>query len=105
MLKHPERSWGIILQQAWPMGLQDRVIRNGNIGGSTMSSTPTGMEPTPLSKKKKICWDYNSGKCTFGFSCKFDHRCGICGKLGHGLSIVKKLNKKKKKHRKPQLQS
>ena len=42
------------------------------------------------SSGKKLCWKYNQGKCTYGFNCKFDHRCGICGKTGHGAHICRK---------------
>ena len=35
MAKHPSRSWGIILQQAWSMRLQDRIIKTGGGGGSS----------------------------------------------------------------------
>ena len=42
-------------------------------------------------RKKKICWDYNSGNYTYGFGCKSDHRCGVCGKLGHGAHICRKV--------------
>ena len=38
MSKHPERSWGIILQQAWSMRLQDRVVRNNNLAGAVMTN-------------------------------------------------------------------
>ena len=32
------------------------------------------------------CRRFNKGRCTFGLSCKFDHRCSVkkCGKFGHG---------------------
>ena len=95
MSRHPERSWGIILQQAWSMRLQDRINKFTNGGGRTNIL----QQPSLPSSQKKICWDYNSGDCTFGFSCQFEHRCGICGKLGHGAHICRKLKRNSdKKH-------
>ena len=101
MSKHPERSWGIILQQAWSLQLQDRVVKTPGFGNSTSKTWNSfGSSPNPgnsghsSSKKKKICWDYNSGNCTFGFGCKFNHRCSICGKSGHGAFSCRKLKQK-----------
>ena len=95
MAKHPNRSWGIILQQAWSMRLQDRIdlIRTGSHGGSSREFNNDGHQNTMNQggRKKKICWVYNSGNCTYGFGCKFDHRCGVCGKLGHGAHICRKV--------------
>ena len=32
-------------------------------------------------KNKEIfCWHFNRGKCSYGGSCKFEHRCTNCGK-------------------------
>ena len=79
--RHPMRAWNVILQQAWTMLLKDRLKQDnmffqrgpkgGNKGG------------------KEICKCFNRGKCTFGSSCKFDHRCAIpkCNKFGHGAHI------------------
>ena len=83
--KHPGRNWGIILSQAWTMRMHDCIHpmsdKEGNRDGY---STMTPQRP------KKICWKYNQGRCTYGFNCKFDHRCGVCGKSGHGAHICRK---------------
>ena len=91
MARHPLRSWGIILQQAWNIYLRDRgnVDSNGNRGGGhqeTQSFSNCGG-----GRKKEVCWRYNRGRCSFGGNCKFDHRCGICGKFGHGGSVCRRL--------------
>ena len=80
LAKHPQRNWGIILQQAWSFCLTEKIPQNQK--GNNFSG---GGKYQDTSKKKgKICFDYNAGNCTYGFACKFDHRCGICGKFGHG---------------------
>ena len=90
MACHPERSWGIILQQAWSMRLQERLVKNLYVSGN--STVGAGKTNNSNSANCKICWKYNQGRCTFGLSCKFEDRCGICGKPGHGAHICRKGN-------------
>ena len=61
LANHPERSWGIILQQAWTMRLQDRV-------NSRIFQYKQGTGSQSQSSSKKMCWKFNRGKCTYGFS-------------------------------------
>ena len=75
MSRHPQRSWSVILQQAWNLRLQDRQDNNRRSSSSHSGGS---------SRRKDICFCYNVGKCTYGSRCKFDHHCGICGKHGHG---------------------
>ena len=77
----PDRSWAIILQQAWAMYLKDRINydngrpHNGNGG---------------YRNKKEICERFNKGLCTAGRGCKYDHRCKEFGKFGHGAHICRR---------------
>ena len=83
LVRYPHRSWAIILQQAWTMRLKDR---------NSLSSNRT---PEQRGKgKRDVCWHYNNGRCTFGSGCKFEHKCAICGKFGHGSHICRKANGK-----------
>ena len=84
---HPRRSWSVILQQAWTMLLKDR-IRNNNNHLFQKGSLPGARQNK---KDKEPCRKFNRGKCTFGLSCKFDHRCSVpkCGKFGHGAHICR----------------
>ena len=81
MSVYPQRSWAIILQQAWSMYLTDQHGNDSkNFGGPPGSGNK---------RKKKACKRFNRGKCHDGPNCKYDHRCTIpeCGKFGHGAHI------------------
>lgn len=48
------------------------------------NNNPRFHKPGQGSKpKKEICRNFNRGKCSYGNSCRFDHKCAICGKYGH----------------------
>ena len=80
--RHPKRPWSVILQQAWTMILKDRIRHHNNFNKHKNN------------KENKPCRRFNKGKCTFGFSCKYDHRCSVkkCGKFGHGAHICRLRN-------------
>lgn len=44
----------------------------GGAGGPSTQGHAAG-------NKKGVCWQYNSGVCRFGGSCKFKHECSGCG--------------------------
>ena len=78
---HPNRSWGTILQQAWSFRLKDRLTHfksNANSGDRNQHGNGSNHG------WKKLCTPFNQGFCHFGSSCKFEHRCALCGKFGHG---------------------
>ena len=89
--KYPTRSWGIILQQSWNIRMKDKFRTNNNDAWNS-SSPRGGKTPNNNRGKKDICWRFNRGRCTYGMSCKFDHKCGICNKFGHGAHNCRKLN-------------
>ena len=75
----PQRSWSVILQQAWTMCLKDRVYRQDeNRSGNGKHKF-----------KREACKRFNKGLCKKGFNCKYEHRCTVpdCTKLGHGVHI------------------
>ena len=85
--RNPQRSWGVILQQAWTMLLKDRIcnqsnhlFQKGNFSGGKGNK-----------KDQEPCRRFNRGKSTFELSCKFDHRCSVpkCGKFGHSAHICR----------------
>ena len=98
--KHPERSWVVILQQAWSMYLKDRLLKSDNHGftgyhNSHHSPKPSGVMSGNFgnvkSKINEPCRCYNKGHCKFGTSCNFEHRCSYCFKFGHYVLICCKL--------------
>lgn len=94
MHDNPGRNWGLIFQQAWTLELRTPLpfLLSGNQnkrGGNNNNSSQRGL--------KEACRKFNNtGKCSFGQSCRYDHRCTFCGKFGHGeIKCHKKLNKSK----------
>ena len=86
--RHPQRPWNVILQQAWTMLLKDRVWNENSYfhKGKMQGKNKHDREP---------CRRYNRGRCSFGLSCHYDHRCSVkeCGKFGHGAHVCR-LKKK-----------
>ena len=81
--KFPSHSWSVILQQAWSMCLKDKIH-----GTQSEDNRPPGGHGS--SKKPKINEPfrrYNKGKCTYGSSCRYEHRCSI-PKLDMVLTFV-----------------
>ena len=79
MEQNPTRSWAIILQQAWSLCLKDRISTGGKMG-LEVTRNDTGTS----GRKGKPCYRFNRGKCNFGMSCKFEHKCLACAKYRHG---------------------
>ena len=83
MANHPSRSWAIILQQAWSIELCVK---------QAIKSPVNLPDSKPGSAKGKVCYKYNRGKCSYGFNCRFEHKCGVCGKTGHGSHNCRRLS-------------
>ena len=77
MSRNPLRSWSVILQLSWSLRLKEKLRldehRDDRYGNGDRGKT-----------RQDICWRYNRGRCTYGNSCKFDHKCSVCLKFGHG---------------------
>ena len=81
MSRHPQHNWGIILNLAWQTRLKEKL---NNSSRNNYHNQREGNLSNPAKGNGKNYWKYNRGKCTYGFNRKFDHKCGICGKMGHG---------------------
>ena len=74
---YPERGWNRILQKSWAFRLKDKIPKSMDLNSS--------FEPTRRRDSgREICRRFNKGKCSYGLRCKYDHRCLICNKWGHG---------------------
>ena len=84
MANFPQRSWSVILQQAWTMCLKDRIRFEQGYGPKNNTNNNKS--------KREPCKRFNHGLCTAGLSCKYDHCCTVpeCGKFGHGAHICRK---------------
>ena len=91
----PQHSWGIILQQSWSMRLKDKISCNEGLRMNTYHSPGSGNGHSHSSNgrsgSKDICKRYNRGKCTFGATCHYDHKCLYCFKFGHSVKVCRKL--------------
>ena len=86
--RYPNHSWAIILQQSWTMRLKDKNKGFSNNHNRTLGSKHKF--------RNDVCWEFNSGHCSYGSACIFEHRCGICNKFGHvvtNLLGIKNLRK------------
>ena len=80
MSKHTNHSWAIILQQVWMVRLHDRIKNVNNTGNDGAK------------KSSELCKQLNkTGRCTYGASCKYEHRCSYCFKYSHGAYNCRKL--------------
>ena len=82
--KNPQRSWAMILQQAWAMRLKDRLVTHATGGFQNGGNQKN--------KNQEICRHFNRGRCNFGSTCKYEHHCSYCFKYGYGTVNCRKAN-------------
>lgn len=88
----PQRNWGLIYQQAWTLELKVQI---GQVMGPTRRNSNHYLWASNRTPKETCRRFNNTGKCSYGQACKFDHRCNYCGKFGHGESKCHKKNNAK----------
>ena len=98
MSHNPRCNWGLILQQAWSLRLQDCLHNNA----ASYSSKDVGNSSAHTPREGKInepCRRYNRGRCLFGVSCQLKHCCSYCFKWGHCVLNCRKLIADKERNR------
>ena len=81
MARFPNRNWGIILQQAWNFLLKEKLKFERGYSSGGKSNSPNGGKG-----QNEICKQFNrTGRCTFGWGCKYEHHCYYCGKIGNPI--------------------
>ena len=86
MGRNPERPWSLLLQQAWSLRLKDR-LRYDN----PMTPDHRGNGSGNGNGNGGGCRRFNRGKCSYGTTCKYEHRCFFCGRVGHGVIVCRQL--------------
>ena len=87
MGKNPNCNWSIILQHSWSLRLRDKISRQDNSSGFNHNNN----HKSGGGKSSDPCRRYNKGKCNFGPSCRYDHKCSYCFKFGHTILNCRKL--------------
>lgn len=81
MITDPERDWDIVNYRYAMEQFTDRLVDRPR--NNFQNSSSGGFKRKV--HKRDPCWRFNrTGKCKFGNSCTFDHRCAGCGALDHG---------------------
>ena len=78
---NPSRTWSLILQQAWSFRLKTKL---SEIGFGNYGHGNSNRQNDRTRGKREVCYRFNRGKCSYGAKCKFEHRCQVCTKYGHG---------------------
>lgn len=90
MDEHPDRMWSEMLVKEWTRHMKVHLNpRNNNSNGASYPRAEWRD-----SNDMAVCRRYNAGQCTYGKSCKFAHKCKLCGKRGHGASICRRRSDK-----------
>ena len=80
MERGPQYNWGLNYHQGWDLYLKEKLDKsNSPFHISTHKKKGNG-------KCDHICWRFNRRKCSYGPSCRFEHKCLNCTKGDHGSS-------------------
>ena len=94
MASKPHRSWAKVYTQMWNLTLNEPIKKFNEVGNSNSNNNKYGQN---TKRKDNVCWKYNKGNCSYGRTCKFEHRCSYCYAMGHpALKCLKKNGKPKK---------
>ena len=82
----------MILHQAWALRLKDRIHHNYTHGHDHGSGNGNYSNDKNRAKVPEPCRRWNRGRCKYGATCKYEHRCSYCFKFGHGASVCRKVS-------------
>ena len=95
MATKPHRSWAKLYTQMWNLTLNEPIKKfhegSGNYHNNSNHPTNKGSQK----KKDSYCWKYNKNNCSYGKSCRFEHKCSYCGVHGHPVTSCHKKQGKK----------
>ena len=95
MAAKPHRSWAKTYTQMWNLTLNE-PIKKFNDQGSNNNNNSHNTYRGSNGQKKRIegcCWRFNKNNCSYGKSCKFDHKCSYCGSFSHPFLNCNKRRK------------
>ena len=90
MEEFPRRPWGMICQQAWSLIPRDPAPKQN--GGNSFKKSGFKRKDGDT----EICYRFNKGRCSFGTSSRYYHRCSHRNKSGHAMNVCRKRDKDKK---------
>ena len=83
MSRHQNRPWSLILQQSWSLRLKDKLRgETTSSGGNNKYGNNSANDESP---HNRYCKRFNRGRCSYGTSCRYEHRCYYCGKFRYGV--------------------
>ena len=82
LARNPERSWALLLQQSWSLRLKDKIRHEAFQGVNSHNE---------VDNRKQGCRRFNKGRCTYGGTCRYEHKCFYCNKMGHGVVVCRQL--------------
>ena len=97
MARNPDRSWGLLLHQAWSLRLKDKLKRqDNNFRVSSDYNRSSNHSQNNQNQNSRSgggggCKRYNRGRCSFGSTCRYEHKCFYCNKAGHGVIVCRQL--------------
>ena len=79
MAAKPHRSWAKVYTQMWNLTLNEPIKKFNEGNGGNYSSSSSSNGKNNQKKKDSYCWKFNKNTCTYGKSCRFEHKCSYCG--------------------------
>ena len=69
----------------WSMAMTEPLVKQGSFSNNGHNNNNNNNGKKRDNWKENCCWRFNKGQCSYGKSCRFDHRCTYCGVFGHPM--------------------